>query len=234
VLAFLNLPRAAADVRCMRPNRIASKRPPARRTWKLVAVVVAGAVATAVSAAQLVAGPDDRDAIDRTITQQKVESGQLVNKDAIEHQVAPLSAAQMRELTQGYEPEMRGAVDRANSARLAAYRTRDIIRMTCIEDKLLQMRTVISIAEPRLAALRLGETTEELQMRGQFSIVHQAWERVKALSAEVDICTGEAADTKPLDYAGAGEPNPNEDFDPGRPPAQIVGDDRPPEASSYR
>ena len=45
-----------------------------------------------------------------------------------------------------YTADMQTAVEHAEDVRIAAYRTRDIIRMTCIDDKLGQMKTLINLA----------------------------------------------------------------------------------------
>jgi hypothetical protein len=221
----------------MRPFATGRKRAQARRRWITVGLVLATAAVTAVSAAQLVAGPDDRGELDRTITKQKVEAGELASNEAkakedLEHQDKPYTVDQMRELAKGYEVEMRTSMDQAETARLIAYRSKDIIRMTCIEDKLLQIRTVISIAEPRFLTIQAA-LSDELQMRGQFSIIHQAWERVRALVTEVETCTGEALNSisaGPIEEGSTAGAN----VDPTRPEAPYFGIDRPPEASTYR
>jgi hypothetical protein len=222
----------------MRPFATGRKRAQARRRWITVGLVLATAAVTAVSAAQLVAGPDDRGELDRAITKQKVEAGELASNEAkakeesIEHQDKPYTVDQMRELAKGYEAEMRTSIDRAETARIVAYRSKDIIRMTCIEDKLLQMRTVISIAEPRFLTIQ-ATLSDDLEMRGQFSIIHQAWERVRALVTEIEVCSGEALNSMSGGPIEEGT-RVGGDVDPTRPETPYFGLDRPPEASTYR
>ena len=69
-----------------------------------------------------------------------------------EHQAEKLTHEQMIELVGRYDTESKAAYEHAENTRIAAYRTRDIIRMTCIDDKLTQMKDVINVATPRLLA----------------------------------------------------------------------------------
>jgi uncharacterized membrane protein YgaE (UPF0421/DUF939 family) len=205
-----------------------------KRIRRLTAVLAVGAtaVATAVCAAQLMASPDDQDALSRAIVKQKVQSGlRIARAEDFEHQDKSLSADQMLELAQSYEDEIRKSIDHAELVRVAAYRSRDIIRMTCIDDKLLQMRNIIKLAEPRFLTIR-SVRHDELQLRGQFSTIQQAAERVRTLKVEIESCLGDDLDK--IDIGKIGEEVPARDEDTTRPenPSTIV--DRPPEASTYR
>ena len=53
-----------------------------------------------------------------------------------------------------YAAEMQTAIEHAQDVRIVAYRSHDIIRMTCIDDKVAQMKTLSNIAPPRLLMLR--------------------------------------------------------------------------------
>ena len=52
--------------------------------------------------------------------------------------------------------------------------------MTCIDDKLAQMRTILNIAAPRLVSIR--NQTDELAIRQQFLLINQAQERIAELA----------------------------------------------------
>lgn len=214
------------------------------RRRALVAGVLglAGAgLATAVWATQAASG-DDAEALARTIKRQKIRSGILVaqgpgasERKTKEHQAEALTSDQIIELASSYETEIREALEHAEMVRVGAYRSRDIIRMTCIDDKLAQMRSVFRIVEPRFVSIR-GVRHDELIVRGQFSLIQQAVERVRALASEMEDCLGETLDVISGAQLNEGLPSPTSarETDPTRPQEPGASVDRPPEASSYR
>ncbi len=171
--------------------------------------------------------------VGKTIVKQLVNEGELANADATKpHKTDMYSSAQMLDLAPKYGEEMKAAIEHAETVRMLAYQSRDIIRMTCIDDKVAQMRTVISIIEPRYLMLRTFKT-EEVVLRDQFSQISQAHDRVAELAAQIDACMGDN-----LDAVSAGriqeETAPSDNFnDTTRPPTAIQQIDRPPEASPY-
>jgi hypothetical protein len=200
---------------------------------KLLRVVaVLCGLAGAVYAADRATEPDAVEDIDRVITAQHVNEGRLARRAPLDDPALQTnSAADMIDLSQKYGEQMKIAVEHAEDVRLLAYRSHDIIRMTCIEDKVAQMHIVLDIAQPRLASLRA--TTEVSAMREQFTVISQVLDRMKELSDQVDACLGDS-----LDAINAGrieEETPIDDNinDPTRPPTPIVPVDRPPEASPY-
>ena len=136
----------------------------------------------------------------------------------------------MVDLAAKYQVEMSTAQEHAEAVRIIAYQSRDIIRITCIDDKLGQMKEVIKIAQPRyLNTQKLGN--EDLHLRQHFIIVQQARERVAELAIEVDSCVGDGIDS--ISYGRIKEgrlPMPSADnvFDPTRPPDPTHTFDRPP------
>jgi hypothetical protein len=127
---------------------------------------------------------------------------------------------------------MEVAIGHAQDVRIAAYRAHDIIRMTCIDDKLLQMKTLENLASPRMMMMRTFKA-EPIVMRVEFDVISQVHDRVAALGAEVDGCMGDD-----LSAISAGHIHEENQFatsvdDPSRPPAPFVPIDRPPEASPY-
>src|SRR4051812_12076553 len=202
------------------------------RRLTAVLAVGAAAAATAVCAAELMANPDDQDALGRAIVRQKITAGvRIARAEDFEHQNQALNADQMLELAQTYQDEMVKAVDHGEMVRVAAYRSRDIIRMTCIDDKLYQMRFIVKLAEPRLLTLR-SFRNDDLRLRGQFSMIQQATERIRTLVAEVEGCLGDALDAISLDKLNEQAPPQETDYTHPQDPGVVV--DRPPEASTYR
>ena len=170
-----------------------------------------------------------------TINAQKIAEGTLVNpaaKGPTPEQLDALAPDQMRQLAGKYDLEMKTAIERAENVRISAYRTRDIIRITCIDDKLAQMKAVLRLAEPRLAAVQ--NTQEELRLRRDFLIVHQAQQRVSELAAEVEVCMGDNLDAVSLARINEETPGNENVYDPTRPPAPTQDVERPGEASPYR
>jgi hypothetical protein len=189
-------------------------------------------IAGGVYAADLATAPETPD-LGQMINAQRAAEGQLVNGGpAIAHQATAYSVDQMLELAQSYDKEMRTAIDHAQDVRIVAYRSRDIIRMTCVDDKLTQIKIVIEIAQPRYLTLRTFRTAE-LVMREQFSIISQAHDRVVELAAQVDGCLGDDLNAIRAGQIQEQEQTSNSAVDPTRPGAPNVDVDRPPEASPY-
>ena len=59
----------------------------------------------------------------------------------------------MIELIGRYDSESKAAYEHAETTRIQAYRSRDIIRMTCIDDKLTQMKEVLNVADAARAGV---------------------------------------------------------------------------------
>jgi hypothetical protein len=189
-------------------------------------------IAGGVYAADLATTPDAPD-LGQTIVAQRVGEGQLVKAGQVgRHQVESYSADQMLDLAQTYDKEMRAAIEHAEDVKILAYHSRDIIRMTCIDDKVAQIRTVINVAQPRFLTLRTFRTAE-LVMREQFSVINQAHDRIAELSAQVDACLGDSLDAVTMGKIQEEEPPGGDINDPTRPPSPIIDVDRPPEASPY-
>lgn len=206
----------------------------ARRGWMVkIAFVTLGLAGVGYAADQVVAPPEPD--MNATIRAQKIAEGQLVGPNAkgpSEHQLEAFSPEQMRQLSAKYDLEMKTAIEHAENVRIVAYRTRDIIRITCIDDKLAQMKAVLKLAEPRLASVQ--RTEEELRLRQDFLLVHQAQQRIGELATEVDVCMGDNLDAVSLARIGEETPGGENVFDHTRPPAPSQDIERPGEASPYR
>jgi hypothetical protein len=195
--------------------------------------VVLTGLAGGVYAADLATAPDAPADVGQVILAQQVNEGQLVKAGQAERrQVGAYTADQMLDLAQTYDKEMRAAVEHAEDVRILAYHSRDIIRMTCIDDKLAQIKAVLNVAQPRFLTLRTFKTAE-LVMREQFSVINQAHERVGELRAQVDGCLGDNLDAVSIGRIQE-ESAPDDNInDPTRPPSPTVDVTRPPEASPY-
>ena len=126
---------------------------------------------------------------------------------------------------------MQTAVQHAEDVRLIAYRSHDIIRMTCVDDKINQMKTLARLADTPTLMLRTFKS-QPIVMRAQFDVISRTHDRVSALGAEVDACMGDNLDAVTVGKIQEEQATATID-DPTRPPSPIQAVDRPPEASPY-
>jgi hypothetical protein len=199
------------------------------RTLKLT-VALCGLGAGAVYAADQAAQPPQPD-INQTIVQQMVNEGQVANAAPNAPADNPYTVQQMLILAPKYTADMQTAIEHAQDVRVMAYRSHDIIRMTCIDDKVNQMKTLVNMASTPMLMLRTFKD-QPIVMREQFDVIGRAHERVSQLGAEVDACMGdnlEAVSTGKIQE----EQEPTNVNDPTRPPSPTTPIERPPEASPY-
>jgi hypothetical protein len=201
------------------------------RTLKMT-VALCG-LAGAVYAADLATAPPKTD-VNQAIVQQLVSEGQLANAAPNAPPDTAYTSDQMLILGPKLAAEMQSAVEHAEDVRIAAYRTRDIIRMTCIDDKIGQMKTLMNLASTPMLMLRTFKA-EPIVMREQFDVIGRAHDRVSVLGTEIEACMGDNLDAVTVGRIQE-EQQPDTDVninDPTRPASPIQAIDRPPEASPY-
>jgi hypothetical protein len=143
-----------------------------------------------------------------------------------------LTPEEMVNQAREYAKSMNEVLKRIQTLQDQAKRDKDIIRLNCVTDKVVQVRVNISIAEQSMASLQEanirnddGERTHEFT---RLTIVNQ---KVQVLGAEAENCIGED-----LSFVGATrvevEIDPNiPQYDPTQPPAPGIDIERPGEAS---
>jgi hypothetical protein len=143
-----------------------------------------------------------------------------------------LTPAEMVNQSKEYFRGMGDVVKRIQTLQEEAKRQKDIIRLNCVTDKLVQARVNVSIADQSMATLQEavakndeGAETHEFT---RLTIVNQ---KVTVLGAEAENCIGED-----LSFVGATrvdvEIDPNiPQFDPTTPGSPFIDIERPPEAS---
>jgi len=201
------------------------------RTLKIVVALcgVAGGVYAAEEATSP-AGPT----LEQTIAQQLVNEGQVAKDSGQTKEIEHYTPDQMLALATTYDQEMRKAIDHAQDVKILAYRSHDIIRMTCIDDKVDQIKQVITLTEPRYLMLRSFKS-QVIVMQSQFAIINTAHARVAQLTAEIDACMGDNLDAVSIGRIQEETvPSANSLNDPTRPQSSITSIDRPPEASPYQ
>jgi hypothetical protein len=193
-------------------------------------------LAGVVYAADEAASPEPP-TVEQTIAQQLAAEGRMAHEQGLTREIEHFSGDQMLSMAITYDKEMRQGIEHGEDVKLLAYRSHDIIRMTCIGDKIEQMKSVILVTEPRYLMLRSFKS-QLIVMQSQFAIISSAHSRVSELAQEVDACMGdslEAVTTGRIQeetiYHTDNLTNLN---DPTRPQSSIQQIDRPAEASPYR
>ncbi len=172
--------------------------------------------------------------LEQTIAQQLVSEGQAAHESGATKEIENYTPEQMLAMATVYDQEMRRAIDHAQDVKILAYRTHDIIRMTCIDDKVDQIKQVITLTESRYLMLRSFKS-QVIVMQSQFAIISAAHQRVTQLSAEIDACMGENLDAVSIGRIQEETvPGANTVNDPTRPQSSIQEIERPAEASPYR
>jgi hypothetical protein len=143
-----------------------------------------------------------------------------------------LTPADMVNQSKDYFKGMGEVVKRIQTLQDQAKREKDIIRLNCVTDKLVQTRVNVNIAEQSMATMQEsisrndeGEETHEFT---RLTIVNQ---KVTVLGAEAENCIGED-----LSFVGATrvdvEVDPNiPQYDPTQPGSPFIDITRPPAAS---
>ena len=195
--------------------------------------VVLCALGGGVYAAEQATAPP-QPTVEQTIAQQLVGEGQEAHESGLTKEIEHYTSDQMLTMAVQYDQEMRAGITHGEDVKVQAYRSHDIIRMTCIGDKIEQMKSVINLVEARYLMLRSFKG-QALVMQSQFAIISLAHDRVAQLISQVDACMGDN-----LEAVSVGRiheeilPNVNDPTDPTRPGTPIENVERPAEASPYR
>ena len=143
-----------------------------------------------------------------------------------------LTAEEMVAQSREYAKNMGEVLKRIQVLQDQAKREKDIIRLNCVTDKVVQVRVNISIAEQSMASLQEAVTrADEGERTHEFTRLTIVNQKVLVLGAEAENCIGED-----LSFVGATkvdvEIDPNIPvYDPTQPPGPGVDVERPGEAS---
>ena len=143
-----------------------------------------------------------------------------------------LTPEEMVNQSREYAKNMNEVLKRIQVLQDQAKREKDIIRLNCVTDKVVQVRVNISIAEQSMAALQEAVTrADEGERTHEFTSLTIVNQKVLVLGAEAENCIGED-----LSFVGATridvEVDPNiPTYDPTQPPAPGIDIERPGEAS---
>jgi hypothetical protein len=143
-----------------------------------------------------------------------------------------LTPEEMINQSREYAKNMQEVLKRIQVLQDQAKREKDIIRLNCVTDKVVQVRVNISIAEQSMASLQEAVTrADEGERTHEFTRLTIVNQKVQVLGAEAENCIGED-----LSFVGATkvdiEIDPNiPQYDPTQPPAPGIDIERPGEAS---
>jgi len=145
-----------------------------------------------------------------------------------------LTAEEMVTQSREYARNMGEVLKRIQVLQDQAKREKDIIRLNCVTDKVVQVRVNISIAEQSMASLQEAVTrADEGERTHEFTRLTIVNQKVLVLGAEAENCIGED-----LSFVGATkvdvEIDPNIPiYDPTQPPGPGIDVERPGEASPF-
>jgi hypothetical protein len=143
-----------------------------------------------------------------------------------------LTPEEMVNQSREYAKNMADVLKRIQTLQDQAKREKDIIRLNCVTDKVVQVRVNMSIAEQSMASLQEAVTrADEGERTHEFTRLTIVNQKVQVLGAEAENCIGED-----LSFVGATkvdiEIDPNiPQYDPTQPPAPGIDIERPGEAS---
>jgi hypothetical protein len=143
-----------------------------------------------------------------------------------------LTPEEMVNQSREYAKNMGEVLKRIQVLQDQAKREKDIIRLNCVTDKVVQVRVNISIAEQSMASLQEAVTrADEGERVHEFTRLTIVNQKVLVLGAEAENCIGED-----LSFVGATkvdvEIDPNIPvYDPTQPPGPGIDIERPGEAS---
>jgi hypothetical protein len=145
-----------------------------------------------------------------------------------------VTAEEMLSQARQYRQSMTQVLTRVQSLQEAARRQKDIIKLNCVADKLVQTKVNVNIADQALASLQESITrADEGGRTHEFTRLTIINQKVLVLGAEAENCIGED-----LSFVGATrvdvDVDPNiPDIDPNQPPIPTANTERPPAASAY-
>lgn len=143
-----------------------------------------------------------------------------------------LTPADMVNQSKDYFRAMGDTVKRIQTLQDQAKREKDIIRLNCVTDKLVQARVNVNIAEQSMATMQESiARTDEGEETHEFTRLTIVNQKVTVLGAEAENCIGED-----LSFVGATrvdvEVDPNiPQYDPTQPGSPFIDITRPAEAS---
>jgi hypothetical protein len=105
---------------------------------------------------------------------------------------AEISVGEMQQQTASYLKKMREVLKHIVELQEVARKNKDVIRLNCVNDKLLQVKQLLNIAD--VANTNLEEALARNDEEGryhEFGRITIAYQQVQVLNAEAETCVGE-------------------------------------------
>jgi hypothetical protein len=143
-----------------------------------------------------------------------------------------LTTGEMKSLSQKYAVDIVISIGKIVNARRRALSERDIIKVTCIDQLLPEMKQLGEVLSGRFVAI--ARRSDEFPVRAEFVVISPGWQRINELRREAEECTGQSLDGT-INLSTSHNVPPSDESDPsnaaaGRP--NIAA--RPDEASRFR
>ena len=140
------------------------------------------AIAIVMAAGLLWAQPDDNG----------VDESKDVDTSVPMEKQAKLTPKQMRTNSERLIGEMKNMLERVIAVQQVARKQKDVIRLNCVNDRLLQVKKLLNIAESsRNDLIEAIAADNERERYHQFSKVKISHEKVTVLRDEAEACVGE-------------------------------------------
>jgi hypothetical protein len=125
-----------------------------------------------------------------TVRAQSPEGGATLDVGASVQ--ANLSPQEMTSRAGSHLAEMESAQSRLTALQTAARESRDIIKLNCVNDKLLQLKQLLNIAESARSGLTVAISgRNEGDRYHQFTVITVSVEKARGLRDEAEACIGE-------------------------------------------
>jgi hypothetical protein len=130
---------------------------------------------------------------------------------------AELSVEEMAGRVPGHAAALAGQLHRLGVLRDTAARTKDVIKLNCVDDKLQQGKELARIARAARAAFDAARAGADLpEMRHRYALVAIASDKLRVLRDDAEACVGEELDFLGEQDLGVGEPTiPDDPTRPG-------------------
>lgn len=143
---------------------------------------------------------------------------------------AKLSSGEMATGAAGIRSKIQDDYQHTLHIKEQAKKQKDVIKLTCVNDKLVQMKAQMNIADSTNDSLQASLVNNGDDRQALYTQLSQTGEAVKRLREEAAVCIGEPELYK--QEAGVSSTHPDVPDDPTNPPEQ-GGEMQPPEPPGY-
>jgi hypothetical protein len=99
------------------------------------------------------------------------------------------TSAEMTTALQGFTKEITDAYRLVQQLQLQARKDKDVIRLNCINDKLIQMKAMRNIFDEAKSRFETADSGTEQTIR--FDETRESWNKIRTLREQAQLCVGE-------------------------------------------